>query len=322
MEALQFEPLLKTMIWGSEEVTQLKHISPAPEKVGESWEISALPGEETPVASGPLKGERLSALMRRYGAELVGLHNWERYGTHFPLLVKFIASAQDLSVQVHPDDQMARRMGRPFGKAEMWYFVRSAPEAAISLGFKEDFSAERYTESLRRGTFMEHVCRHATHAGDVFLVPAGMVHSIGAGNLLIEIQQTSNDTFRIYDYDRTDAQGRKRQLHVSEACEALDYKARTDYRTHYTPRPNAAVPLVECPHFSVRLYDLTAPVEADYTALDSFVILVAFSGEARLQYDEGELTLREGQTVLFPATTQHVKMTPAPGGFKALEAFC
>lgn len=322
MKALQFNALLKTTIWGGEEVTALKKLKNAPEQVGESWEISGVPGNETVVADGEFKGETLEKLIGRFGAELVGKRNLERYGTTFPLLIKFISAAQDLSIQVHPDDAMAQRMGHPYGKTEMWYIVHTQPGASLCSGFNADFSADGYTESLADGTLMNHLSRHETRPGDCFFIPAGRIHSIGAGNFLVEIQQSSNDTFRVYDFDRTDAEGHKRELHVAQAREALDYKAYPEYRTQYEPRPNDCTPLVDCPQFTTRLYELTAPLKADYTDIDSFVILIAFEGAATLRYAEGELTLRAGESVLFPATTEGVEIVPAAGGFKALETFC
>lgn len=322
MKALQFNALLKTTIWGGEEVTALKKLENAPEQVGESWEISGVPGNETVVADGEFKGETLEKLIERFGAELVGKRNLERYGTTFPLLIKFISAAQDLSIQVHPDDAMAQRMGHPYGKTEMWYIVHTQPGASLCSGFNADFSADGYTESLADGTLMNHLSRHETRPGDCFFIPAGRIHSIGAGNFLVEIQQSSNDTFRVYDFNRTDTEGHKRELHVAQAREALDYKAYPEYRTQYEPRPNDCTPLVECPQFTTRLYELTAPLKADYTDIDSFVILIAFEGAATLRYAEGELTLRAGESVLFPATTEGVEIVPAAGGFKALETFC
>lgn len=322
MKALQFNALLKTTIWGGEEVTALKKMENAPEQVGESWEISGVPGNETVVADGEFKGETLEKLIERFGAELVGKRNLERYGTTFPLLIKFISAAQDLSIQVHPDDAMAQRMGHPYGKTEMWYIVHTQPGASLCSGFNADFSADGYTESLADGTLMNHLSRHETRPGDCFFIPAGRIHSIGAGNFLVEIQQSSNDTFRVYDFNRTDTEGHKRELHVAQAREALDYKAYPEYRTQYEPRPNDCTPLVDCPQFTTRLYELTAPLKADYTDIDSFVILIAFEGAATLRYAEGELTLRAGESVLFPATTEGVEIVPAAGGFKALETFC
>ena len=322
MKALQFNALLKTTIWGGEEVTALKKLENAPKHVGESWEISGVPGNETVVADGEFKGETLEKLIERFGAELVGKRNIERYGTTFPLLIKFISAAQDLSIQVHPDDAMAQRMGHPYGKTEMWYIVHTQPGASLCSGFNADFSADGYTKSLSDGTLMNHLSRHETQPGDCFFIPAGRIHSIGAGNFLVEIQQSSNDTFRVYDFDRTDAEGHKRELHVAQAREALDYKAYPEYRTQYEPHPNDCTPLVDCPQFTTRLYELTAPLKADYTDIDSFVILIAFEGAATLRYAEGELTLRAGESVLFPATTEGVEIVPEAGGFKALETFC
>lgn len=322
MKALQFNALLKTTIWGGEEVTALKKLENAPKQVGESWEISGVPGNETVVANGEFKGETLEKLIERFGAELVGKRNIERYGTTFPLLIKFISAAQDLSIQVHPDDAMAQRMGHPYGKTEMWYIVHTQPGASLCSGFNADFSADGYTKSLADGTLMNHLSRHETRPGDCFFIPAGRIHSIGAGNFLVEIQQSSNDTFRVYDFDRTDTEGHKRELHVAQAREALDYKAYPEYRTQYEPHPNDCTPLVDCPQFTTRLYELTAPLKADYTDIDSFVILIAFEGAATLRYAEGELTLRAGESVLFPATTEGVEIVPEAGGFKALETFC
>lgn len=322
MKALQFNALLKTTIWGGEEVTALKKLENAPKQVGESWEISGVPGNETVVADGEFKGETLEKLIERFGAELVGKRNIERYGTTFPLLIKFISAAQDLSIQVHPDDAMAQRMGHPYGKTEMWYIVHTQPGASLCSGFNADFSADGYTKSLADGTLMNHLSRHETRPGDCFFIPAGRIHSIGAGNFLVEIQQSSNDTFRVYDFDRTDAEGHKRELHVAQAREALDYKAYPEYRTQYEPHPNDCTPLVDCPQFTTRLYELTASLKADYTDIDSFVILIAFEGAATLRYAEGELTLRAGESVLFPATTEGVEIVPEAGGFKALETFC
>ncbi len=322
MEALKFRPLLKTTIWGGEEVTRLKGLTDAPAHVGESWELSGVPGNETPVSEGPLKGKTLPELIRTYGAALVGKENLQRYGETFPLLIKFISAADDLSIQVHPDDAMAQRMGHPYGKTEMWYIVGAKEGASLCSGFNADFSADGYTQSLSDGTLTSHLSRHATHPGDVFFIPAGRIHSIGAGNFLVEIQQSSNDTFRVYDFDRRDAAGNTRELHVAEAREALDYKAYPDYRTHYTPQRNAATPVVDCPQFTTRLYDMDAPTEADYTQTDSFVILICFEGAAEIAYDGGTTSLRAGESLLLPADNAHALFRPAAGGCKMIETFC
>ncbi len=322
MQALKFCPLLKTTIWGGEEVTRLKGLTDAPARVGESWEISGVPGNETPVSEGPLKGKTLPELIRTYGAALVGEENLRRYGETFPLLIKFISAADDLSIQVHPDDAMAQRMGHPYGKTEMWYIVSAQEGASLCSGFNADFSADGYTKSLSDGTLTQHLSRHTTHPGDVFFIPAGRIHSIGAGNFLVEIQQSSNDTFRVYDFDRRDAAGNTRELHVAQAREALDYKAYPDYRTHYTPLHNAATPVVDCPQFTTRLYDMDAPTEADYSQTDSFVILVCFEGSTEVAYDGGTASLHAGETLLLPADNAHALFTPSAEGCKMIETFC
>ena len=172
MKAIRFDALLKTTIWGGEEVTELKHLSQAPLQVGESWEISGLPGDETLVSDGEFKGQTLSQLIATHGASLVGKHNYEQYGTNFPLLVKFMSTAKDLSIQVHPDDAMAQRMGHPFGKSEMQYILHAQPESRFYAGFNADFSADGYSQSVQDGSLMAHLKCHATHAGDCFLIPA------------------------------------------------------------------------------------------------------------------------------------------------------
>ena len=322
MYPLKFEPILKQTLWGGDKIIPFKHLDETLPNVGESWEISGVPGNETLVSEGEFKGKTLGQLIEQFGAKLVGHRNFSRYGTTFPLLIKFISAAEDLSIQVHPDDAMAQRMGHPYGKTEMWYIVRTEPGASLCSGFNADFSADGYTQSLADGSLMNHLSRHETHPGDCFFIPAGRIHSIGAGNFLVEIQQSSNDTFRVYDFDRTDSQGNKRELHVAQAREALDYKAYPEYRTNYTLRSSGLTPLVRCEQFTTRLYELTEAVKADYAFIDSFIILIAFEGEALLRYDEGEIKLCAGQTVMFPATTTGVEIIPGTQGFKALETFC
>ena len=322
MKAIRFDALLKTTIWGGEEVTELKHLSQAPLQVGESWEISGLPGDETLVSDGEFKGQTLSQLIATHGASLVGKHNYEQYGTNFPLLVKFMSTAKDLSIQVHPDDAMAQRMGHPFGKSEMQYILHAQPESRFYAGFNADFSADGYSQSVQDGSLMAHLKCHATHAGDCFLIPAGHIHCIGSGNFLIEIQQSSNDTFRAYDFDRRDAQGQRRELHIAQAREALDFHAYPTHRVHYDHKPDTASLLVDIPEFVVRLYEIEHTLNVDYATTDSFIIYIAYEGDALLHYDEGDVHLSAGQTILFPASTTFVRIEPGAHGFKALETYC
>ena len=321
MQPLFFQPLLKQTIWGGSEVTDLKRTQPAPERIGESWEISGVPGDETPVSDGPDAGLTLPQLIGKYGADLVGAENFRRYGTTFPLLIKFISAAQDLSIQVHPDDAMAQRMGHPYGKTEMWYIVRATPGASLISGFSHPSSAEEYVSSLESGTLTDHLQRHATRPGQCFFIPAGRIHSIGTGNFLVEIQQSSNDTFRVYDFDRRDVQGNPRELHVEQAKEALNYADTEAAPVSYEPRRNEAVELVRCPQFTTRLIEADQPLRADYSATDSFVILICFEGAAHLTDDAGNaFRLEAGRSVLLPATTRSVDIRPE-GDFRALETF-
>lgn len=323
MKPLRFKELLLPTIWGGEDIVELKGLQGRMEDIGESWEISGVAGKETPVTGGEDDGLTLAELIERYGASLVGRRNLERYGTTFPLLVKFISAANSLSVQVHPDDAMARRMGHPYGKTEMWYIVKTAPWASLCSGFKHDFSAEAYTDSLAEGTLTSHLAYHDTHPGDCFFIPAGRIHCIGAGNFLVEIQQSSNDTFRVYDFDRVDDLGNKRELHVEQARKALNYKAEPNYRTQYEPHPGQPVVLVNCPEFTVRLLQSAGEMTVDYAGIDSFVIYVAYEGKAMLTDSEGnELMLEAGQSVLFPAVNAAVRIEPVGNaGFSCLETF-
>lgn len=323
MKPLRFQEILVPTIWGGDEIVKMKGAANSPAAIGESWEISGVPGGETLVAEGELKGMTLTELIEKFGAELVGKENLKKYGTTFPLLIKFISAAQALSIQVHPDDAMANRMGHPYGKTEMWYLVNTAPGASLCSGFSHDFSAEAYTESLTDGTLTDHLAMHETHAGDCFFIPAGRIHSIGAGNFIVEIQQSSNDTFRVYDFDRTDAQGNKRELHVEQAREALNFKAEKEYRTHYTHQPDQPVELVTCPQFTTRLIEAEKGLQLDHSAIDSFVILIAYEGEAILTDAEGNaITLHAGQSVMFPASNSSIEIRPvSEGKFSCLETY-
>lgn len=319
MKPFFFQPIYKTTIWGGQEIIRLKNIANAPENIGESWEISGVPGNETPVCEGPNSGQTLSQLIDAYGADFVGKKNLERYGNTFPLLIKFISAAQDLSIQVHPDDEMAQRMGHPYGKTEMWYILGGGAESSLYAGFKQQISPDDYERRLADGTFLSTLQQHPTAAGDCFFIPAGRIHSIGANNFLVEIQQSSNDTFRVFDFDRTDAQGNKRELHVAQAKEALNFADLDAHKQTYEEKKNARLVLVESDAFTTSAYHLDKPFTADYNAIDSFVILIAFKGSATCKDNEGNtFTLQAGQSVLLPATTKSLSIKP-DGQFSCIE---
>lgn len=297
-------------IWGGTEIGRLKGIS-GQQNIGESFELSGMAGSETVVAEGEFAGRTLRDLLHDYGTQILGQHNAARFGTDFPLLIKFISAADDLSIQVHPDDAMAQELGHPFGKNEMWFVVKADADAHLLAGFRKGITAARYDEALVTGTLIHHINVEPTYPGDCFYIPAGCIHSIGKGNLLIEIQQSSDDTFRVYDFDRMDANGQKRELHKEEARRALNYDDTRSHRVNYAHKTRQVTTLVSSPSFTTRLCPVNAPIVLDYKDLDSFVIYVIATGAARFTDAEGHsLTLTAGSTVLFPAENTAVSVVP------------
>ncbi len=307
----KFEPILKHTLWGGDKINTYKHLRNSLTHIGESWEISGVPGYESVVANGEWKGTRLPDLIDKLGADLVGRDNYARFGNMFPLLVKFIDARLDLSIQVHPDDRIAQaRHGCP-GKNEMWYVIAAEPGARLCAGLSRPIGPDEYERRIADGSIEDVLCFHELHAGDVFHIPAGRVHSIGAGAFIAEIQQTSDITYRIYDYNRRDDNGQLRELHTEWAKDAIDYRTLPDYRTHYVPRMNEPVELVASPHFTTSLYELTEPMTCDYSELDTFIIYICTKGSALLCDDLGnKLPICQGETVLAPASTSSVHIVP------------
>ncbi len=304
----KFEPLLKQTLWGGDKIIPLKHLNTKMEQVGESWEISGVKDFETIVANGPDKGKSLNQLVSEMKDQLVGKENYERFGDEFPLLVKFIDAHQDLSIQVHPSDEVAHRQGKSHGKTEMWYALPSTPGAMLYNGLKQQITPEQYKQMVENDTITDALARYEVHEGDVFFIPAGRIHTIGAGCFVAEIQQTSDVTYRIYDFKRKDKNGNYRELHTQLAAESIDYTVLDNYRTEYEPLKNEGVQVVTCPYFTTAVYDLTEPMTLDYSELDSFVILIAVKGEGRLICNGEEMPFQMGDTVLFPATTNEVRV--------------
>ncbi len=306
MKPYKFEPYLKTTIWGGDQIASFKGITTSLRHVGESWEISGVEGHDSVTVDRGLPldadvGMPLSRLIWKYRGLLVGNRVYDRYGTRFPLLVKFIDSWQDLSLQVHPGDALAYRRHRCAGKSEMWYIIRSNPGSKVYVGLKEKITPEQYMSLATapavdgRSPLMDAVVTHEAHNGDVFYLPAGRVHAIGAGCFLAEIQQTSDITYRIYDYDRVDAEGNRRQLHVKEAQEAIDYEVYPDYRLSYdTEKPSTQ--LIDCPYFNVQRIVVQKSAQVDLHT-DAFVIVMCIWGEANVN----GVSVRRGETLLVPA---------------------
>ena len=315
MKAFKFQPLLKQTLWGGDRIIPFKHLDAKMDNVGESWEISGVKDNET-IAGGD--GRSLNQLVNDMKEKLVGKANYERFGTEFPLLIKFIDARQDLSIQVHPTDEIAHRQGKSRGKTEMWFVMDSAPEAKLYNGLKMQITPEQYKEMVANDTICDALAQYPVNEGDCFFIPAGRIHAIGAGCFLAEIQQTSDVTYRIYDFKRKDKDGNYRQLHTQEASESIDYTVLPDYRTRYEARKNEGKLLVECPYFNTAVYDLDEPMTIDYSELDSFVILIGMKGEGTLTVDGESMPFREGETVLVPATANEVR---SEGTIKFLETY-
>lgn len=319
MLLFKFEPLLKQTLWGGEKIIPFKRLSSNMHNVGESWEISGVKDSETVVSDGPMKGMRLNELVAEMKEKLLGKDNYQRFGNEFPLLVKFIDARQDLSIQVHPSDEVARRQGKPHGKTEMWYIMPSDPGAKLFSGLKKEITPEQYKEMVENDTICDALAQYEVHEDEVFFLPSGRIHSIGAGCFLAEIQQTSDVTYRIYDFKRKDKDGNYRQLHTHEAAESINYAIDKNYKTEYVPCKNQGIPLISCPYFSTAVYDLDESMTLDYSELDSFVILIALKGDGQITDENGEKTsFRAGETVLLPATVNTVKVE---GTVKFLETY-
>ncbi len=279
--------------------------------IGESWELSGVEGDVSVVAEGPDAGKTLTELLARDKERLLGSRNYERFGTEFPLLIKFIDAREDLSIQVHPDDRLAWERHRSKGKTEMWYVVAADEGAHLRSGFTRQVTPAEYEKSVADDTITDLLTDHEVRPGDVFFLPAGRIHSIGAGSFIAEIQQTSNITYRIYDFNRRDANGNLRELHTEQAKGAIDYSVEADYRTRYEAVKDRPVELVACPYFTTTLYDLTRPCEIDLAATDSFLVVMCIEGSGTLTDDQGSaMPLRQGETVLVPASAKSLSVSP------------
>ena len=313
---------MKQTLWGGDKIIPFKHLNENLPNVGESWEISAVEGSESVVANGADKGLTLPEMVRKYKEELVGEANYMRFGNKFPLLIKFIDAKLDLSIQVHPNDELARKRHNSFGKNEMWYVIAADKGAKLISGFAEQITPKEYKERVYNGTFAEVLQTCEIKPGDVFYVPAGRVHGIGAGSFIAEIQQTSDVTYRIFDYNRKDQDGKARELHTNQAMDAINFAdVQDDFRTEYELTENEPIEVVASPYFTTSVYDMTEEITCDYSELDSFVIFICTEGSCKITDDsKNELTLCAGETILLPASTQEVTITP-DGRVKLLETY-
>lgn len=309
---LKFVPIYKTKIWGGNKFEKKFDRKDVPANCGESWEISGVEGDVSVVSNGFLEGNTLDELLEVYMGDIVGDAVYEKFGNEFPLLIKFIDACDDLSVQVHPNDELAAERHNSYGKTEMWYVLDTENNAKIINGFRRDVERSEYTEALENGRLMEILNSINVHTGDIFFIPAGRVHAIGAGNLIAEIQQTSDVTYRIYDFDRRDSNGNLRELHTDLALDAIDYKYYDDYRTMYSPRINETINAIDCKYFTTNVFEFDMPIEKDFPEIDSFIIYICTNGSCRIEYDEdhSSVSLGRGETILIPAIIKNLCFYP------------
>ncbi|PID89586.1 MAG: mannose-6-phosphate isomerase [Bacteroidia bacterium] len=310
---LKFQPIFKSKIWGGNKIkTELKKDIGDLPNCGESWEISGVQDNLSEVANGFLAGNNIEELIEIYMGDLVGEKNYEKYGIEFPLLVKFIDASDFLSIQVHPDNKLAKQRHNAYGKIEMWYVLSADEGAQIITGFNTKIDKKEYIQRIKDNSLIEVLHVEEAKSGDSFLIPFGRIHAIGAGILLTEIQQTSDITYRIYDYERKDAEGNTRELHTDLSIDAIDFQLYDSYKSHILPQKNAAVNLTKCDYFKTGLLEFDEEITRDYSLLDSFVIYVCVEGKARIKYRAAEdaVEIQKGETVLIPASFQAISLAP------------
>lgn len=323
---LTFDPIFKDKLWGGQKIRTIlgKDFSSGPTgalpNCGETWEVSGVQGNVSVVADGALKGQTLHELVAHYKSELVGQHVYEQFGDEFPLLIKFIDANDDLSIQVHPNEQLAQERHNGHGKTEMWYIMQADAGARLNAGFNRAVTKEEYIKSVADNTLTDLLNIEEARPGDVFFLPAGRVHYIGKGLLLAEIQQTSDTTYRIYDFDRVDDRGQRRELHTEAAVDAIDYQFYGDYKTTYDRKLNESTNAVTSEYFVTNVLNFDQEVEHDYSHLDSFVTLVCVAGALTIHAGGYSVPLKMGQCAVIPASTKSVTLLPE-GSFTVLESY-
>ena len=319
---MKFVPICKDKIWGGQKLKELlnKDFSHLP-NCGETWEISGVQDEVSVVANGFLKDNTIEELMEVYMGDLVGEKVFEQFGSEFPLLIKFIDANDNLSIQVHPNDELALERHDAFGKTEMWYVVQADPGAKLISGFNRMIDKDAYLDYFKKGQLEEILNFEEVKAGDVFFMPAGRVHAIGKGIVVAEIQQTSDVTYRIYDFNRLDENGNARELHVDLAVDAIDYRFENNYRTEYKEVENIPIRLVKCQYFTTDILKLSKSIERDFSNSDTFVIYMCLEGDCLISWEGKSLEFYKGETILVPAIIDIFELSPVDGNVKLLEVY-
>lgn len=316
---LKFRPLLKERIWGGRELEKFgKKMPDATTPIGESWEISGVKGDVSVVASGSLKGNNLQELIEIYMGELVGDRVFEKFGEEFPLLIKLIDAQDYLSIQVHPDDELSAKRHGAYGKTEMWYVMDHKPGAELFLGFNQPVDKAKYISYLQNGNLDELLTRFVVARDSAYFIPAGAIHAIGKGILIAEIQQTSDITYRVFDFNRVDSEGKSRELHTDLAVDAISYEQRDDYDVTRRARPNEVVQLATCNYFETNTLEISGEVVRSYVGLDSFVIYICMDGSLDIATEGGTERIVKGESILIPAVFDEVTLR---GDAKLLETY-
>ena len=318
-----FQPNLHTVVWGGRQLCSYKGLPAVDEPIGESWEVSAIPSSPSIIANGEWAGRSLVDAVAAHPVEILGKAVSERYQNQMPLLVKFIDANKDLSIQVHPNDEMAQREHGKMGKSEMWYIIDAQPGSYLYAGFNKEVTPEEYKEHIRNNTITDILARHEVKTGDVFYLPAGRVHAIGAGILLAEVQQSSDITYRIYDYNRPGMDGKPRELHTELAAQALNFHVEDEYRTIYSDKVNRANLVIDSPYFTIRMTESTRPFHRNLMKYDSFVICMSLEGDCRIRIKTtgDEIAVPHGNSCLIPAAIADYDILPVNGRSKTLAAF-
>jgi len=308
---LKFKPVFKEKIWGGNKLnTILGKNLPQNKKIGESWEISGVKDNISIVLNGPLAENNLEELIEIYMGELVGDLVFEKFGIEFPLLIKFIDANNVLSIQVHPDDELARKRHNAFGKTEMWYIIQADKNSEIITGFKQEIEKEQYQKYFREGRLTQILNIEKANTGEVFYIPAGRIHATGKGILFAEIQQTSDITYRIYDWERKDKNGNSRELHTELALDAIDFNKYDNYKTPYEITKNQSVSIADCKYFHTNILDFDKAIEKDYYLIDSFVIIMCIKGRLLIHSKNNKEQVNTGETVLIPASVNNIIFEP------------
>jgi len=308
---LKFQAIVKEAIWGGNKLERILNKETGKlKKAAESWEISGIHNDISIVKDGPLKGNNLQELIEVYMGDLVGDIVFEKFGVEFPLLIKFIDANDILSIQVHPDDELSKKRHNAFGKTEMWYVLEAEKDSFLITGFNKEINKGIYLDHFHKKELPEILNYEKVSKGDVFYIPAGRIHAIGSGILLAEIQQTSDVTYRIYDWDRVDKQGQSRDLHTELALEAIDFKEADHYKTSFQTRNNETSVLVNSPYFTTNILSFDKPIDKDYVEIDSFVIYMCMEGAFSLHYNSGLTKVFKGETILLPASLKEFSLEP------------